>query len=51
MIPAPTGWPILAKHSVESVGQVYPDVKETDVGPVSMVTWKAAGWVGKSTAY
>jgi dipeptidyl aminopeptidase/acylaminoacyl peptidase len=32
----------IGKHSVESIGQAYPDVKETDVGPVSMVDWKAA---------
>jgi dipeptidyl aminopeptidase/acylaminoacyl peptidase len=32
----------IAKHSVESIGQAYPDVKEADVGPVSMVDWKAA---------
>jgi len=31
----------LDKHSVESIGQAYPDVKESDVGPVRMVDWKA----------
>ena len=31
----------LKKHSVESIGQAYPDVKESDVGPVRMVDWKA----------
>jgi len=32
----------LDKHAVESIGQAYPDVKETDVGPVRVVDWKAA---------
>jgi dienelactone hydrolase len=32
----------IGKHSVESVGQAYPDVKEADVGLVSIVDWKAA---------
>ena len=32
----------LTKHSVESIGQAYPDVKETDVGDVRAVDWKAA---------
>jgi dipeptidyl aminopeptidase/acylaminoacyl peptidase len=31
-----------SKHSVESIGQAFPDVKETDVGPVRMMDWKAA---------
>ncbi|HEX4182121.1 MAG TPA: S9 family peptidase [Caulobacteraceae bacterium] len=30
------------KHSVESIGQAYPQVKEPDVGPVRMVDWKAS---------
>ena len=32
----------IGKHSVESVGQAFPDVKETDVGPFRKVNWKAA---------
>jgi dipeptidyl aminopeptidase/acylaminoacyl peptidase len=31
-----------AKHAVESIGQAYPDVKETDVGPTRIVDWKAS---------
>jgi dipeptidyl aminopeptidase/acylaminoacyl peptidase len=32
----------MAKHSVESIGQAYPDVKAADVGSVRVVDWKAA---------
>jgi acetyl esterase/lipase len=32
----------LAKHSAKPLGWVYPSVKPDDVGPVSMVDWRAA---------
>jgi dipeptidyl aminopeptidase/acylaminoacyl peptidase len=32
----------IQKHSADPIGYAYPDVKQADVGPVSMVTWKAS---------
>jgi dipeptidyl aminopeptidase/acylaminoacyl peptidase len=32
----------IAKHSADPIGSAYPDVKAADVGPVSMVSWRAA---------